>query len=1009
MACAETPPLRLSRVAHIYDGSILESNDLGVASDKATKLDFSSHAVSNRHQIDVFRSAIRDQLSRELGGKRGFFLRSGLGTDQLPKQVLLIRSASDLPETIPAGTILVSTIQLVNDMAKNRADDEAYDRLCKRCDVVIVDEGHYEPANAWSQSIRGLALPVILVTATPYRNDLKPFEFDSTSVHVSRYSELMSAGFLREVDISPAPPQSTRNPAEFVNTVFDLFISQYGERPTEKRKLIVRCKSREQIERIGDLMRAHPAGKGGVICLHEGFAYNTKRPWELRQPTDPEAPGAPAIWVHQHKLLEGVDGPSFRALAFYGVLGSARALVQQIGRVIRNPQADRSENALLIDHSDGYIADMWRRFLEYDLSIDEANLKLGLDYFAKSFEESLPPVVYADKQFRRRFGFNISEADIRRSLRLPLRCHLYEIIHQKPMAALAAATEDRLVQAEYPFQTIIHNKDELLILFVKLGTSPLLADHFFIERELHVFVAKKAGSVIAVLDTSRPGLDMQARLSVGRSLSRGRMSRLLVRSSGTRLVEVTTRNASLGPSTIRRRSATAASLEETPPALDEFQFMTSSVTAIDSKTDDIESFSLRSVGFGMGRISDQSNKRSLAQWGDWAESLIAAASDSTRTMHEYLNRFAKLLDQPPQNPWPKSVLLDLDEARALFTSNDEEKGVEINDVCLDCRRSPGSPLDAPRIFRINANGHDCRGTVAFDSAREEYVLESEELDRLYRYREGTRQGTLMDFLNANQSFVIIPETPEVIYSESGFFDPRLGLGSRFDPAALGLSDMIEQIPALRSCISEKGAKRSALPGGWADRSVFEWIDRNVSVLLPDTDLVLCDDGRSESCDFLFAGRRGGRETIIMVHAKAAKTPAFVSASVLHEVCSQAAKHVGMIGQFAPIEPKQIGLWHGAWEGPGGEGTVDLRLRRNRGPWSGLDGPAIWARLHLLLSSQSTDREVVMVLGAALDRDRFFAQARQAKPPAPAIHCVHLLRSTMADVASVNARLRVICG
>lgn len=971
-------------------------------------------AIGHWHaQVEVLlvvapRSAIRDQLAQELGGQRGFFPRSGFGPSDLPKAVLPIRSNGDLPKMIAAGTILVSTIQLVNDMARNRAADPSYDRLRKACDAVIVDEGHYEPANAWSLSIRGLSLPTILVTATPYRNDLKPFEFDHAYVHVSRYSELLADGFLRDVEITQAPPQSARSPSVFVDTILKSFIARYGEPPSENRKLIVRCRSKEQIEQIGDLMRKHAAGTGGVLCLHEAFTNDTKRPWERRQPTDPEAPGAPAIWVHQHKLLEGVDGPSFRALAFYGVLGSARALVQQIGRVIRNPQKDRVEKALLIDHSDGFIADMWRRFREYDASIDERNMKLGLDDFAKSFEENLPPVVYADRQFRRRFGFNMTEADVRRSLRLPLRCHLYEVIHRGAMKALAAVTQERLEEAEFPFQMIVDTNDELVILFVKLGTSPLLAEHFFIERELHAFVARKAGSVMAILDTSRAGLESRARVVVGRPMSRKRMSRLLSKSPGTRLVEIVARNAALGPSAVRRRSSTAASLEETPPALDEFQFMASSITAADAKSDDIDSFSFRSVGFGLGRISDESARRTLELWGDWTESLIAAASDSTRAEHAYLDRFAQALDGPPQNPWPKSVLLDLDEARQLFLSHPDETAMEIEDVCLECKPPRGGAPKDPRGFRMIANGRECYGTVLFDGAKEEYVLVSTDLARLYRYAEGTRQGTLVDFLNARQAFTVVPETPEVIYSENGFFDPRLGLGPRFDPSALGLDDMIRHVPALRACTSEKGAKASALPTGWAGNSTFDWIDRNVATLLPDAELVLCDDGQNECCDFLLAGRRAGRETVIMVHAKASEG-SFVSAGALHEVCSQAAKQIGTIGQFSPVEPKQVGLWSGAWKGPGGEGTVDARLRVCRGGWNGLDGAGIWSRLRGLLSSQSTEREVVMVLGAALDRNRLFDQARRAKPPAPAIHCIHLLRSTIAAVASVNARLTVICG
>lgn len=953
------------------------------------------------------RSAIRDQLARELGSERGFFLRSGFGPKDLPKMVLAIRSAADVPSKVASGTILVSTIQLVNDMA--RTNDPGYGRLQAKCDVVIVDEGHYEPANTWSLSIRGLKLPTVLVTATPYRNDLKPFEFDETYVHVSRYSELLAGSFLREVEISQAPPQAAESPSGFVDSVLDHFFIQYGSYPSADRKLIVRCRSKEQIEQVGDFMRRHAGGSGGVLCLHENFASDVNRTWERRQPTDPEAPSAPAIWVHQHKLLEGVDGPSFRALAFYGVLGSARALVQQIGRVIRNPQKDKTEKALLIDHSGGVIADMWSRFLEYDSSIDEKTLKLGLDDYAKSIEANLPPVVYADRQFRRRFGFNLSEDAARRSLRLPLRCHLYEIVVTGAMANLAAVTEQRLADAEFPFQTIVATADELLIFFVKLGTSPLLVEHFFIERELHAFVALRIGSTIAVLDTSRAGLEARARAVIGRSLSRSRMARLLSKSQDTRLVEIVARNASLGPSAVRRRSSTAASLEETPPALDEFQFMASSITAADSKSDEIDSFSIRSIGFGLGRISDQSARRSLEQWSHWAQSLVAAASDSTRAAHAYLDRYAHALDVPPKSPAPKSVLLDLDEAKQLFLTHPEDAAMEIEDVCLECRRPPGGSPTDPRVFRMSANGRDCHGSVVFDPTKAQYVLESADLARLYRYAVGTRQGTLVDFLNSRQAFTVVPETTGVIYSESGFFDPQLGLGPKFDPSALGLDGLIRHVPALRSRTSEKGAKASAKPTGWAKNSTFDWIDRNFEDLLPDADLVLCEDGKSESCDFLLAGRRAGHDVVVMVHAKASKKGAFVSAGALHEVCAQAAKQIGTIGQFNPIEPAQVDLWGGEWNGPSGEGTVDARVRRSRGGWSGLDGPQIWSRLDALLRNHNTEREVAIVLGAALDKMRLFAQARQAKPPAPAIHCVHLLRSTMAAAASVNARLSVFCG
>ena len=429
------------------------------------------HPALNRVLVVAPRTAIRKQLALELSARRGVFLRCGFRPDDLPKKVIALNSASDVPKKIPDGVILISTIQLVNDMAGNRSTDPAYDRLAESCDAVIVDEGHYEPARSWSQALRGLGRPIVLVTATPYRNDLKPFEFDKSVLYVSKYSDLMESRILRKVDVVQASPLVVRDPSTFVNSVMSQFVGYYGTAPSSQRKLIIRCRTRDQIRQIGDLIRAHRHGCGGVICLHEAFATDPDRPWEMRQPTDPEVAGAPAIWVHQHKLLEGVDGPSFRAVAFYGVLGSARALVQQIGRVIRNPFRDAAEHALMIDHSDGYLADMWQRFLEYDAAIDTANMLRGLDDFAAAFEASLPPVVYADRQFRRRYGFGGSTEQIKRSLRLPLRCHLYSAKRGARLSALAAATEERLREAEFPFETVVADDKEILILFIRADSG----------------------------------------------------------------------------------------------------------------------------------------------------------------------------------------------------------------------------------------------------------------------------------------------------------------------------------------------------------------------------------------------------------------------------------------------------------------------------------------------------------------------------------------------------------
>jgi hypothetical protein len=59
------------------------------------------------------------------------------------------------------------------DQDSEYANIEAFRELLRSVDLVIVDEGHYEPAYSWSQAVRAIGKPTIIFSATPYRNDYK--------------------------------------------------------------------------------------------------------------------------------------------------------------------------------------------------------------------------------------------------------------------------------------------------------------------------------------------------------------------------------------------------------------------------------------------------------------------------------------------------------------------------------------------------------------------------------------------------------------------------------------------------------------------------------------------------------------------------------------------------------------------------------------------------------------------------------------------------------------------
>ena len=49
------------------------------------------------------------------------------------------------------------------------------------------------------------------------------------------------------------------------------------------------------------------------------------------------------FWLHESKLLEGVDDSSFVAIALYDGFDNARQLIQQIGRALRTTDKTRHD------------------------------------------------------------------------------------------------------------------------------------------------------------------------------------------------------------------------------------------------------------------------------------------------------------------------------------------------------------------------------------------------------------------------------------------------------------------------------------------------------------------------------------------------------------------------------------------------------------------------------------------------------------------------------------------
>jgi hypothetical protein len=79
---------------------------------------------------------------------------------------------------------------------------EEFQEALHSVDLVIVDEGHYEPAFSWAQAVRELEKPTLIFTATPYRNDYKYFKIKGNYVFNLPWKEAVEERLIRGVKIA---------------------------------------------------------------------------------------------------------------------------------------------------------------------------------------------------------------------------------------------------------------------------------------------------------------------------------------------------------------------------------------------------------------------------------------------------------------------------------------------------------------------------------------------------------------------------------------------------------------------------------------------------------------------------------------------------------------------------------------------------------------------------------------------------------------------------------------
>ncbi len=906
------------------------------------------------------------------------------------------------------------------------------ERIKQTFDLVVVDEGHYEPAVSWSRGVREFNLPTILLSATPYRNDYKSFRVRGRYLFNYPYEEAVGARIIRPVNVvTPAAAAGRGNAvARFVHMLEAELRPRLGTAAGWFNQGIVP----KVMVRADDLdtLIALQAAIDRTFATHSVVVHDQARSTRgnpnLFQSVSSAQSARPdaQFWIHQFKLMEGIDDASFVAVAIYDLMGNARQLVQQIGRVTRRSIGNRRLKqvgwVLASPDNARRIQTLWDRYAAYETY---AAKNVG---FIVTNEVTLPDRLlehmaqyqYIDGEFRSRFELEapLAAADIQLSQSAAVLRIETPLTN---LGDLSSAIEEAILDKDRFKITPITGLPGNAIGFSYYAwrNSPLLIERFFSEWRLGIFIAVRQGDFIFMHDTEGLVVDV-AKLGLKRA-DRSVMEKAFhdgANGNEPRLSRMSFSSLEMSQSAIRSMALRTRSFAEVfTDLLDPSLVPATAFGFIDGRA--------RYLGFVRSRIRDAAERLvPIRQYIDWTGTVARELADGNRIRHGVFERYAQVIDPLPQaEATPVSVLLDFSKDAFLDAQEDEaavaqaidNEDPDYDDLCADVDEMTGE-------FEIKIGGVDVPCSIQYRPENGKYRLASEKLNELFPPKEtGDRRQrqTIVQKLNQDQAFRVIVQTPGVVYSEGSFYQPRVRWTA--DGGAKPILDFISTAPCLDAVTSEKGERLYARRrDDWYRTSIFGLMGaacdgRLVALGIPNDPLTrsmadypvwLCDDDTKESADFI--GIDETNKKLVFLHAKKGKQAANgtgFNVTSLQEVGRQALASLAFMSRGEPST-----VWTPArWQSNVQANTVALRGRNRifRAP-----GGTTAAHLNEMLSramhNPSFDKEMWLVCAKTVRRQALSDGLDEAAPENRLRQFLMHWDALQTACARASVRLRLFC-
>lgn len=961
-----------------------------------------AHFSSKKNVLVVcHRSAVKDQILKQLSGE--FF------EERIPQESIPLKPVWSGIKQVSDTGVYVTTFQKLSS-----TDVDTLKAFTEAIDLIIIDEGHSEPSPVWSKISRAIKAHKIIITATPYRNDLFKFDVSPESSFIYTFKHAL------EHKVLCSPKFESVKEGELSERIKVLL----NEQPDTK--CIIKCKNHHEIAKYEAIFSQHYK----TLAIHQQFTGDARENFKSAVPKALKSSDYQVI-IHQRKLDEGVDIPNAKILALTYPIGSGRELVQTVGRVVRK---SGDLVAYVLDLSNGSNTRLWNNFIKFDDYLSDPGAvssflkSLDTSVLLKSYLDSFPEISYFDSGYKKKF--NISEFNPEHSLKLPLASLCF--INKEPNFSLPVLV-DTLYWKLVTNGELVTTQLSLgfsVITSVSFSNSKFLSDSLFFEPALQVIILREAGDLLVVYDSRGINYAFEPELGLGSTISLDQILALAARTKSLKTKSTT--SFAIGDAKHRPEGVSwrGKNLEVINSSQANAAYAISTLL-VDNLTPEGVSDTSYYLGVGSGRVSDQKKKNmSLAQLSYWIDDIHKVIENADKNTSPLLNSFAKPVNDSPSGD-PAVLLLDLSafETPLEFTS-----GQNIFTVDNDIHYIQYDPVN--NFFPISVGNGHISVVIVYNiktksprlHALDELTLANVELrggDKNYQYGQSVDQ-VLSD------SIVKVLYQDSISYFSGSYYKMRLPTELGVDIAESHVGRCLHSIKELQcKGLKEKGDSALLTENLFPGDSVFYIIDKlkdsadltkTIADLGPffphvaDLDFLLCTDLGTEPADFIASTP----SKLIYIHVKCADVGApHSSAGALAMVGTQAVKNLeALTSPNAQLFFANWNMLKSPWRTDNTHPDHVSRLRlidkifpeehieKHGGDYSALIDYA-WDTITRRRKSLAVEKEIWIVVGNAFSKKDFYAQIRRGQQCAPeTLQAFQLIDSVLNTLSTNEVALKL---